>query len=231
MLDKQCCICSQINGWEENDLLHSLLGEMPYQRRIAVESRLFAVIPSLGPLVRGHVLLCPKSHYKSLACLPEEYDMEYSHAKTAIAQLIGQLYHRPIHCFEHGSDPNSSRVLCTVSHAHLHLVPTSVEVLDVLLAEGSWMEFTGSLAEMRDVVGSKEYIYYESPSRRHLVTVGDLKGIPSQYMRRVFAEALGNRTCWNWRDGPRVRETLQTLEDVRSIVSCREHALKTGSML
>jgi hypothetical protein len=48
-----CCLCSQIDGRRENDLISRLLIDQDYVRRVAMESKLFAVIPSL-------VLLCHK---------------------------------------------------------------------------------------------------------------------------------------------------------------------------
>ena len=54
-----CCLCSQIAGWEENDLISRLLGGDTYVRRVPFESESFALVPSLGPLVPGHTLLCP----------------------------------------------------------------------------------------------------------------------------------------------------------------------------
>ena len=59
----ECCLCNQIAGEEANDLIARLLQGEPYVRRVMLESRSFAAIPSLGPLVSGHTLLCPNEAY------------------------------------------------------------------------------------------------------------------------------------------------------------------------
>src|ERR1044072_5888314 len=56
----ECCLCSQVAGEKSNDLIARLLQGEPYVRRVMLESGSFAAIPSLGPLARGHTLLCPK---------------------------------------------------------------------------------------------------------------------------------------------------------------------------
>jgi hypothetical protein len=63
----ECCLCSQIAGEEFNDLIARMLNGEPYVRRVMLESRSFAAIPSLGPLVSGHPLLCPRMHVRSFA--------------------------------------------------------------------------------------------------------------------------------------------------------------------
>ena len=181
-----------------------------------METQMFAVIPSLGPLVPGHTLLCSKEHLKNFARIILKYDIEYNQVKSELIKILGRLYNQPVHCFEHGSASSSSRVLCTVDHAHLHFVPTSVGITDIIMTEGIWQEIDGSLSSLHDLVGSNEYLYYESPDNNRLVRVEKSGIIPSQYMRKVFATALGNKAKWNWREDPRLIETIQTFDMVSS---------------
>ena len=72
-----CCICSQIDGQADGDLIARLLPEQPYVRRVLLESEGFAGLPSLGPLVPGHSLLCPRMHLLGLAYLDPSWHAEF----------------------------------------------------------------------------------------------------------------------------------------------------------
>src|ERR1044072_1632122 len=128
----QCCICSQIRGNRENDLLAELIDPSSYLRRVPLETDLFAVIPSIGPLTVGHVLLCPKEHFKSFSDIPARYYRECSAIKRHITDVLRHIYNKRVHCFEHGNAQNSERPVCSVEHAHLHFVPTNIEVWPVI---------------------------------------------------------------------------------------------------
>jgi len=200
---RECCLCSQIAGRRENDLISQLLDEANYVRRIGIESENFVAIPSLGPLVPGHTLVCPKSHLKNLAVLPNTVHQEFDAFRKRVSVLLVSLFRAPIHFFEHGSAPQEgSRVLCTVEHAHLHLVPTSAVVLDQLVGRQPWRILASGLSGLQKERPSGEYLYYESPEGERFLATGE--AFESQYMRRIFAAALGAKD-WNWRDNPQPR--------------------------
>jgi len=197
-----CCLCSQIAGHKENDMISRLLGDTGYVRRVAIESENFAVIPSIGPLVPGHTLLCPKLHVKNMACLQAECTGDYQVFKERLISTLECLFDAPVHCFEHGSAGNSSRIICSVDHAHLHLLPARVDVWESLHEQFHWVSISPSLDELRATTLEREYLYYESPNREAFVTFSESGEFESQYMRRLFAKALGRTQEWNWRENP-----------------------------
>jgi ATP adenylyltransferase len=214
-----CCLCSQIAGQKGNDLISQMLGENAYVRRVAMETEHFVAIPSLGPLVQGHTLLCPKIHIKNMACLPQNLCAEFEDFKGNLSRVLGSLFRAPIHYFEHGSPPESSRVLCTVDHAHLHLVPTDVTVLDILLEDMNWQKIQPHIASLRSVVRPGEYLYYESPLSEAFIAQADF--VESQYMRRVFSNALGCGNEWNWRTNPRPFQVDHTFHAISEACAVR----------
>jgi hypothetical protein len=160
------------------------------------------VIPSLGPIVDGHVLICPKEHVKSLACVPPGLDREFQEFKEHLVHVLQVLYRAPIHCFEHGSAPFTGRILCTVEHAHLHLLPADVEIWHLLESGPTWTPVQSGLSNLSGTVGDSEYLFYESPDHRTVTAFPSVGGFESQYLRRVFCEALGRESAWNWRTTP-----------------------------
>jgi len=206
-----CCLCSQIAGEKANDLLAQFFPRVPYLRRVPLENDLFAVIPSIGPLAVGHILLCPRAHYRGFASLPERYEGYYEQTKLRLIELLESIFGAPVHCFEHGSAPGSSRIPCSVAHAHLHLLPAHVEVWKELHKDGNhWVSIDNTLRALRVNAGSGEYLYYESPEREAVVARAEGQGFESQYMRKIFAAALGVRDSWNWRDNPSLQQLDET---------------------
>ncbi len=213
----QCCLCSQIAGDRENDLIATLLGAEPYVRRIAFESIHFAALPSLGPLTEGHFLLCTKAHYKSFACIPTTLDKEFLETKRNLSAVLLSEFGPPVHIFEHGAPRQGPKVLCTVDHAHLHLVPAAVDVWPLLQAAGiDWRALGATRGDLRNRVADREYLYYESPEGRAVVATSKGEGFESQLLRRVFARALGKSHDWDWRSDPRPANADAAFERVRT---------------
>jgi ATP adenylyltransferase len=207
-----CCLCSQIDGNPENDLISQLLPQGAYCRRIAMESENFAVVPSLGPLTPGHSLICPKGHVKSFAGLDPQLSSEFKNFKALVSARMKSIFAAPIHYFEHGSSSAGDRVICTVDHAHLHLVPMSVEIVTVLLSDKRWKQVTSDLLELRVRTAADEYLYYEDPNGAAFLACAGRFRFDSQHMRKIFAEALGKPDDWNWRDRPRPDEAERTFK-------------------
>jgi len=179
-----------------------MLPDQPYVRRVLFESSSFAVVPSLGPLRNGHSLLCPKSHIRSFAQLASGDETDYLAMKTRLRTALSEAYGPGVALFEHGMAEAGDHVLCTVDHAHMHFVPVppAFDLGDP--GETGWVVFDGSLATLRKLAGTREYILYESPEGESRVLMADDRVFESQYMRRVIADRFGNTTPWNWREAP-----------------------------
>jgi ATP adenylyltransferase len=196
----ECCVCDQIDGHPGGDLIARLLPERPYVRRVLQESTSFAAIPSLGPLVAGHSLLCPKAHVRGLAWLHRGRHAEFERTGAELSDGLRTLHGGEVHRFEHGSAVGGDRVLCTVEHAHLHMLPLPRGTELDLGPE--WIGFDGSLRSLRDVCGGDEYVAYWGPGRQALALPARVRRVGSQFMRRAVAAALGRPEQWNWREKP-----------------------------
>jgi ATP adenylyltransferase len=215
MKKSTCCICSQIAGDATNDLVAQLIDTDTYVRRVPFESESFAIIPSVGPLVEGHVLLSPKQHFKSFAQIPLALENEFRILKKKLATLLRTTYRKRIHYFEHGSAKSAQQPMCTVEHAHLHVVPTDTEIWPTLQHQFKWQRIDSNIADLCAVAGDMEYLWYESPEGHSVIAKGIEGTFESQYLRKVFAQAVGINEMWNWREFPRatsISDTYTTLQ-------------------
>lgn len=219
-----CCLCNQISGNETGDLISQMLGEEEYVRRIPIETNRFAVVPSLGPIAPGHSLLCPKEHVESIVQLLRESstESEILNEMGAFLQrvraILRELFSKPIHIFEHGPSPDDSRVICSVDHAHLHLLPADVEIVSQLRADSRWEAVHPDFRDLHGKIGRREYQYYQSPDGRAFAAIsGD--GFESQYLRRVFAQTLGREGRWNWREYPKPEACHSLFREIQKLES------------
>jgi len=196
-----CCLCSQIHGNAENDVISRLIAEHTYRRRIPMESSHFAVVPDIGPLAPGHSLICPKVHVRSFAQLHHELNAEYHELKAIVSNHLRSSFGAPVHCFEHGSAAHDSRIVCSISHAHVHMLPGHVEVLEVLLSsDARWEAIPLDLDDLQKRTAGDEYLFYEDPSGHAFIARASGCPFDSQYMRRLFAQRLNKDHDWNWRE-------------------------------
>jgi diadenosine tetraphosphate (Ap4A) HIT family hydrolase len=215
----ECCLCSQIEGRPEHDLIARLLPNDPYTRRIPIETPHFAVIPSLGPLAEGHVLLCPKQHLKSFSELPVNLDSEYLDVCTLIEARLRATYAPQLVVFEHGMAVTGGRVPCSVEHAHKHFVPLLASTEPVFEPRLRWRAYDGSPSALRALTAGREYISMRDTHGKHQLLLSEGAAFESQYMRRVLAASLGC-THWNWREVP----NPQAVDAVWQKLSSQSHS-------
>jgi diadenosine tetraphosphate (Ap4A) HIT family hydrolase len=203
----QCDFCNELAGGRENSF-GRLYGGQP-ERRVLFRSDNFAVIPSLGQIVEGYLLVLPIEHFKAVGDLPDHYLEEFVTVCQRVGQILEDQYGSYIF-FEHGTRSEGVGG-CGIYHAHLHAVPIppTLDPVDTLKAKFPYKQMR-DLAEIREQsVGMSAYIFYQdSNSRTYLF---DTPNLVSQYMRRTLA-ALLSANDWDWRSAAREGRLLATLD-------------------
>jgi ATP adenylyltransferase len=202
MPHSECCLCSQIEGRQDNDLIAAMLPHVPYARRVMMETASFAVIPSLGALAPGHSLVCPKRHARSFSQISASEYAEFLQIKSVLTSTLFRLYGSRVHLFEHGMATEGNRVLCTVDHAHMHFVPLP-DTFDIdAIQRLRWIRIEGAHETIAAASEGSEYIFYEDPNGEARLLRPDTIGFQSQYMRKLIAESISCGENWNWRERP-----------------------------
>lgn len=214
---RQCEFCDEFAGGSANSFFVHYANEVA--SRTVLEQDGFRALPSLGQVVPGYLLLVPNHHYRALADMSPE---ELNTAEALKGGLTDQMRHTYGNClfFEHGArTPDAGG--CGISHAHLHIVPFPAEKdpVEVLLRTFPFEEIS-NLLDLKRIQPGNSYLYYESVRGSRYVFYPPF--IPSQYVRRLLAEALGIET-WDWRHCGREERFFSTLartSQLHAVVRC-----------
>jgi len=171
------------------------------------ESENFYAKAALGHFVFGYTLIISKEHFHSFAYLPEHLFPELEAFRDNVLDKLHDLCQHPITSMEHGAMNRCQRGGSCIDHAHLHLMPLAADLYPILNKRFSFFEL-GSISELRSFKEAQiPYLYYQREGLKgHGVEL--LQDVPSQLLRRVACQALGQPELWDWRDKP-LREVIQ----------------------
>ena len=208
----QCDFCNEFSGSSENSFAR-IYGARPATRSL-FRSEEFAVVPSLGQIVEGYLLVLPVRHFKALGDLPGPLLEEFAGICKKIAGKLMDQY-GPCIFFEHGTRSEGMGG-CGIYHAHLHATPLA-EISDpvsTLKLRFPYIELAdlGEISEQSAKLSS--YLFYQdSNARLYLFDTGPL---PSQYMRKVLANSIEGED-WDWRAAGREERFLSTIQKLSGL--------------
>jgi diadenosine tetraphosphate (Ap4A) HIT family hydrolase len=207
--DSRCEFCDEFSGGRQN----AFAARYGSDDRTVLETDHLKVLPSLGHFVKGYLLVVPKPHYCALADTPPEIIQEVEEVKRSLTRQLSPVYGRYIF-FEHGArTPGSGG--CGIYHAHLHALPLTADGLLPQL-KGQFPSLSvESLRELGLATRNRSYLYYEDWSAGCWLFFPPF--LPSQYMRRLIADALGISE-WDWRRSGRDEALLATRTEVASLL-------------
>ncbi len=177
------------------------------------ESERFAAVPSRGSIVPGWVLIVTKEHRICMGEVPTESQQELAKFTSAVRKAVRQAF-GPTVVFEHGPSVPNQSVGCGVDHAHLHIVPTSCDLVaglsDVHPEPVTWCRVTA----LEDVTAcyrrGKSYLFVEQ--EEGLCWVGTAHELPSQAFRKVIARSVGRSEQFDWKLYPEIENGWVTVE-------------------
>jgi diadenosine tetraphosphate (Ap4A) HIT family hydrolase len=223
---KACDFCNELSGKPAN-AFHTIYGA-DLKSRILFQSGTFVVIPSLGQIVEGYLLVLPRRHSKALGDLPAMDLNELEMITQRVGDILTKEY-GPNVLFEHGTR-FAGVGGCGIYHAHLHATPlaTIPDPVSMLKARFPYAEI-GSLREIRKRSADLScYLFYQdSEARKYLFNTGPL---PSQYMRKLLADAIGEQV-WNWRDAGREQRLFATIQRLSHYFAFPTKLVEPGQVL
>jgi diadenosine tetraphosphate (Ap4A) HIT family hydrolase len=181
-----------------------------------IESPNFVVLPSLGALIEGWLLLVPKKHFICMGALPRTLAVELQAMKTCLCSALRQT-HEHVCVFEHGPSKANLNIGCGVDHAHLHFLPAAFDlataVAPFLPADTLWSQ--AQIEECQEAFyRGNDYLYLEQPIGAGRIATHRAFG--SQLFRRAIASQIGATNQFNWREYPQLPNVHATINMVRA---------------
>lgn len=168
--------------------------DQPYDRPI-METKNFVVLPSLGSIVPGWLLVVPKWPVARIADISPDVRDEFEELVFKVRKIAEREFGQTF-LFEHGGFAGSS-VSCGVDQAHLHIVPLPFDLTTAALEskEERWVECDSSVFPY-DICGLEEYWYVSSD---RLALTKAVTTPESQWFRKLIASELRCADAWDYK--------------------------------
>jgi len=163
------------------------------------ENPLAAVVPTLGSLVPGWLLVVPRVPSLAFRNLLRQHRKDILAFAQTLANELRE-FSPSTYIFEHGPSKALSAVGCGVDQSHLHVVPTRKDLLGCVLSDKSvsWKAVAGD--DPWDICDDKqEYLLIR---HRDQCYIGFPSVPQSQYYRRKLAQLEGMPDAWDYREWP-----------------------------
>jgi ATP adenylyltransferase len=198
--------------------MHKKFFEPTSYNKILFESHNFIVIPSLGSLLPGWLLVIPKAFSLNLSQLGKNELQELNNLALTCELKLQEKFHSKVVRFEHGPAANQSKVGCGVDYAHLHIVPVNFDLIEGLETRLNihyeWFEIE-SIQSLKSAIHHSDYLYYRNSANQHFVTYQ--QNIPSQLFRRVIAHQLSTPEAFDWKSFPHVETVQETIKNLSKV--------------
>ncbi|MEV8509084.1 HIT domain-containing protein [Actinoplanes sp. NPDC051475] len=165
---------------------------------IVVETEHVFISLDDAPIVEGHVIVCPRLHYPSMADVPAEVARDADRLLDNLIEAYQRIY-GPTVIYEHGRTGqclrrNPDERIC--HHSHLHMMPLATD-LPGSVELSQYADFT-SLAELAELAGDVEgYILAGSSlsTRRYFPVT---RPLGPHYLRTLASTLAGvpDRADW-----------------------------------
>lgn len=195
------------------DIYNKKFHENKLQNRTLLESQNFRVIPSIGAIVEGWVLLIPKKHYVSFSEIDETLLFEAKNLGERTRALLHNTYQCEIVSFENGANSKNNLIGCGVDYAHIHFVPIKINLKKIIEKEFQikidWHNIN-SIVELKKYRKSS-YFYIRTEFTEFATIAPQPK---SQLIRKGIANAVGKPNEFDWKKYPfysNVNKTINSL--------------------
>lgn len=175
---------------------------------IIYESQNFLVVPELGSLKPGFVMIIPKQHrFLSIAQLEDSLFPEYFQVCRDVEIILkGAFGDRPVTFFEHGSGPSGlTSHKKSIVHAHTHVV------IDFVI-EQKYLDMV-QCKPLDDIRRARNTHYFAYWFNEKLYCCYDPRVfVQRQFPRQIMSLTLGHAPeQYNWRKHPWFENISQTL--------------------
>ena len=175
-----CVFCNMDNTKIENTIIE--------------ETDNFYVLPAVGSLVDGYVLVVSKRHVNSMSELNDLEKIEYKNIIEKYRNIFKKIYGKYPIVFEHGTPIINSKMKAnSVIHARLHIVNHHYLAEQEIIKRLN-LKRINDISKIND---KQNYIMYISP--KNICYVSYKFESISQMTRKIIARDLGMKNKYDWK--------------------------------
>lgn len=195
-----CIFCTLDKSKRENTILE--------------ETTYFYVIPDVGSLVVGYVLILCKRHIYSMAELNNKEQKEYEDLIEKYRNIFKSIYKKYPIVFEHGSPNIENKTKAnSIDHAHTHIVNYQYKNEEKIIKNLNF----NPIGELTQLTKKQNYILYINPNKVIYMTT-NFPSI-SQLMRLVMAKELKIESKYKWEKETFKENIEQTIIDITTSIT------------
>lgn len=214
MNKRDCSICDEMLARETSRFARAINKHNVFNA-ILFETDQLAVIPSIGPLTKGHCLVVTKRHVNNVL-VTALFNGFFHEVKECIDAVLSEFGRgASVVLGEHGlTESKESHSLCSTEHAHLHVIPIAQSMVVKIVTTFGTSTIPSTLFQVgKHISVYKEYVvlagsvYY--PDYYYNIIHGDQ--IPSQVLRKHVGEILGKKD-WDWKSNVNNKDMQEMIE-------------------
>ena len=175
------------------------------------ETKNFIVIPTIGALVDGYILIVSKKHYSSMLELDYNLRLEYLSIINKYREIFKITYNEYPIIFEHGTNKESNTA-SSIIHSHTHVVNHNYISESRLIKELNFIDFNILSYNSKN---DKSYIMYISPSNKTYISYDF--NCKSQLMRYYIAKDLNLVNMYDWKNYSFEENIKSTIKKIKTI--------------
>lgn len=206
-----CDFCKELNG--ENNLYREVAERCNLPKeRIIYEGKNWVILPTIGAIVPGYVLIVSKRHHLSMMDCNKEEMIELEDLLKQTRCVLTSMYHFQCIAFEHGGGCGVGNKPSCIDHCHLHVMPLREDIydrIDVAKFQITHLESLHSL--LKEKKQQSSYLLYQNHKEEILLMYADT--YISQYFRQLIALSENVPEQWNWRYHYFAENIKTTIED------------------
>lgn len=211
-----CPFCNEFNGRKELSYFENVYGKrFGVFDRCLFKTELFVCVPTIGSFVPGYVLVIPKKHFLSFLGMPDSYLQECQTIIDRLAAHYQLCYQSQFILFEHGTADNSNPGGMSVVHAHIHLLPCNIDIIE------NCHEFQfSSFSCLVDVIkfyrangDNRPYLLLRDSNKVYYLSFSS--DIPSQFFRKRVCDVIGKPRMGDWKMYPFIENLKTTISNAQ----------------
>lgn len=207
---KNCRFCNFLDSRKSKGFI-DLFDNLSCDFELLADLNDFFIILDVAPISAGHVLVVSKKHKQSfLSYWVNQHNKLQKILKVISAVIFEKKGVNSIAC-EHGLLQRYKGSSGCIDHAHIHVIPINIKLIDSLRDEVCELHETYNFGRKLNSLSANHYIYFKDIDCKEYISISN--EIPSQLIRRIIAKKTG-KLYWSWKDYIDFSEQTNTKETI-----------------